>query len=83
MKLIFSSRKARVLSVYKISYIHLIKIEVENDKALYNNLTNTVRSANILMDDLRTNPKRYVSLSVFGKKDKSGALQAPIEQTKP
>ena len=54
-----------------------------NDKALYNNLTNTVRSANILMDDLRTNPKRYVSLSVFGKKDKSGALQAPLEQTKP
>lgn len=54
-----------------------------NDKALYNNLTNTVRSANILMDDLRTHPKRYVSLSVFGKKDKTGALQAPLEQPKP
>lgn len=49
-----------------------------NDKALYDNLTNTVRSANILMDDLRVHPKRYVSLSVFGKKDKSGPLLAPL-----
>ncbi|MFY7963696.1 MAG: MlaD family protein [Chitinophagaceae bacterium] len=54
-----------------------------NDKSLYNNLTNTVRSANILMDDLRTHPKRYVSISVFGKKDKTGALQAPLEPAKP
>lgn len=49
-----------------------------NDKTLYNNLTNTVRSANILMDDLRTHPKRYINISVFGKKDKSKALTAPI-----
>lgn len=49
-----------------------------NDKTLYNNLTNTVRSANILLDDLKTNPKRYVSFSVFGKKDKTQPLQAPI-----
>ena len=50
-----------------------------NDKTLYNNLTNTVRSANILMDDLRTHPKRYVSLSVFGSKDKTGALKEPLK----
>jgi phospholipid/cholesterol/gamma-HCH transport system substrate-binding protein len=49
-----------------------------NDKALYDNLTNTVRSANILMDDLRVHPKRYVNISVFGKKDKSGPLMAPL-----
>ncbi len=54
-----------------------------NDKTLYNNLTNTVRSANILVDDLRTHPKRYVNISVFGKKDKTGALQAPLETSKP
>jgi phospholipid/cholesterol/gamma-HCH transport system substrate-binding protein len=53
-----------------------------NDKALYNNLTNTVRSANILMDDLRTHPKRYVNISVFGKKEKGGALQAPLDTTR-
>lgn len=50
-----------------------------NDKTLYNNLTNTVRSANILMDDLRKNPKRYVNISVFGRKDKSGPLMAPLD----
>ncbi|SJZ86904.1 MlaD family protein [Sediminibacterium ginsengisoli] len=49
-----------------------------NDKTLYDNLTNTVRSANILMDDLRVHPKRYVNISVFGKKDKSGPLMAPL-----
>ncbi len=52
-----------------------------NDKTLYNNLTNTVRSANILMDDLKTHPKRYVNISVFGKKDKSTPLSAPINDT--
>ena len=49
-----------------------------NDKALYDNLTNTVRSANILMDDLRVHPKRYVNISVFGRKEKGGALTAPL-----
>ncbi len=53
-----------------------------NDKALYDNLTNTVRSANILMDDLRVHPKRYVNISVFGKKDKTGPLMAPLDSTK-
>ncbi|GAC1442506.1 MAG: MlaD family protein [Sediminibacterium sp.] len=49
-----------------------------NDKTLYDNLTNTVRSANILMDDLRMHPKRYVSISVFGRKDKGSPLMAPL-----
>lgn len=49
-----------------------------NDKSLYNNLNNTIRSANILVDDLRMHPKRYVNISVFGKKDKSGPLMAPL-----
>jgi phospholipid/cholesterol/gamma-HCH transport system substrate-binding protein len=53
-----------------------------NDKTLYTNLTNTVRSANILIDDLKTHPKRYVNISVFGKKDKSTPLNAPLSETK-
>lgn len=53
-----------------------------NDKTLYDNLSNTVRSANILMDDLRMHPKRYVNISVFGKKDKTGPLMAPLDSTK-
>ncbi len=53
-----------------------------NDKQLYNNLTNTVRSANILVDDLRKNPKRYVNISVFGKKEKGDYLRAPLDSIK-
>ncbi|MEN9458988.1 MAG: hypothetical protein RL135_1582 [Bacteroidota bacterium] len=49
-----------------------------NDKTLYNNLNNTIKSANILVDDLRVHPKRYVNISVFGKKDKTGPLMAPL-----
>ncbi len=52
-----------------------------NDKVLYNNLTNTVRSANILIDDLKVHPKRYVNVSVFGKKDRSTPLKAPLNET--
>ena len=48
-----------------------------NDKTLYNKLTDAILSAEILMDDLRTNPKRYVNLSIFGKKDKNGPITSP------
>jgi len=49
-----------------------------NDKRLYNNLEATTRSLNTLLDDFRVHPKRYVNISVFGKKDKTGPLMAPI-----
>jgi phospholipid/cholesterol/gamma-HCH transport system substrate-binding protein len=51
-----------------------------NDKKLYTNLENTSRSLNTLLDDLRVHPKRYVNISVFGKKEKGGALMAPLNQ---
>lgn len=38
------------------------------DPALYNNLTSTAASADSLLRDLKSNPKRYVHFSVFGKK---------------
>ncbi len=41
-----------------------------NDETLYNNLTNTVLSADSLLNNLREHPKRYVHFSLFGKKDK-------------
>ncbi len=41
-----------------------------NDKSLYNNLNNTMESANNLLIDLKSNPKRYVHFSLFGKSDK-------------
>jgi len=49
-----------------------------NDKRLYNNLESTTRSLNTLLDDFRVHPKRYVNISVFGKKDKTGPLLAPV-----
>jgi phospholipid/cholesterol/gamma-HCH transport system substrate-binding protein len=49
-----------------------------NDKKLYQNMESTTRSMNILLDDFRVHPKRYVNISVFGRKDKTGPLTAPI-----
>ncbi|MDP3468236.1 MAG: MlaD family protein [Daejeonella sp.] len=41
-----------------------------NDERMYNNLTNAAANLDNLMIDLKANPKRYVSFSVFGgKKD--------------
>lgn len=49
-----------------------------NDKTLYNNLTSTTNKINILLDDIRVHPKRYVNISVFGKKDKGEYITAPL-----
>ncbi|WP_276503294.1 MlaD family protein [Terrimonas pollutisoli] len=51
-----------------------------NDRQLYNKLTDAILSAEILIDDLRAHPKRYVNLSIFGKKDKGGALTSPLKK---
>lgn len=40
-----------------------------NDTRLYDNLNSTANSANILLQDLKQNPKRYVHFSLFGKKN--------------
>lgn len=52
-----------------------------NGKELYNNINNSVRSLNILMDDLRVHPKRYVNISVFGKKEKGNYLTQPLNDS--
>jgi phospholipid/cholesterol/gamma-HCH transport system substrate-binding protein len=49
-----------------------------NDRHLYQNMEDATRSLNTLLDDLRVHPKRYVNISVFGKKDKTGPLMAPL-----
>ena len=35
---------------------------------LYTNLTSSLESLNLLLKDMKSNPKRYVHFSVFGKK---------------
>ena len=52
-----------------------------NDAALYKNLTSTSNKINLLMDDIRIHPKRYVSISVFGKKQKEEPLQVATPDT--
>ena len=40
------------------------------DEKLYNHALATTRNLELLLQDFRLNPKRYVSVSVFGKKQK-------------
>lgn len=41
-----------------------------NDDALYNNLSKTSKELELLLQDVRLNPTRYINVSVFGKKNK-------------
>jgi phospholipid/cholesterol/gamma-HCH transport system substrate-binding protein len=52
-----------------------------NDTKLYNNLNATSNKLNLLLDDLRLHPKRYVNVSVFGRKDKTTPLSVPLPDT--
>lgn len=45
-----------------------------NDKHLYNNLEAATKNLNLLLQDLRLNPKRYAHFSVFGKKQEAYTL---------
>lgn len=52
-----------------------------NDPSLYRNLASTGNKLNLLLDDIRVNPKRYVSISVFGKKQHVEPLMLPLPDT--
>jgi phospholipid/cholesterol/gamma-HCH transport system substrate-binding protein len=52
-----------------------------NDPTLYRNLASTGNKLNLLLDDIRINPKRYVSISVFGKKGKNDPIMVPLPDT--
>jgi phospholipid/cholesterol/gamma-HCH transport system substrate-binding protein len=49
-----------------------------NDSTFYNQLQGTLKSINTLIDDVKVHPKRYINISVFGKKDKSTPLTQPL-----
>ena len=49
-----------------------------NDSSFYQDLQGTLKSINTLVDDIKVHPKRYINVSVFGKKDKSAPLEKPI-----
>ncbi|NNC34613.1 MAG: MCE family protein [Croceitalea sp.] len=48
--------------------------KMANNDELYDNLSNASRELNLLLQDFRLNPKRYVNVSVFGKKQKEYEL---------
>lgn len=50
-----------------------------NDDALYNNLEKTSKELELLLEDVRLHPTRYVNVSVFGKKNKP--YVAPVKDT--
>ncbi|MBC7626563.1 MlaD family protein [Ferruginibacter sp.] len=52
-----------------------------NDTKLYYNLNATSNKINLLLDDVRVHPKRYVNISVFGRKNKNGPLLIPLPDT--
>ena len=45
-----------------------------NNEELYDNLNATSANLDRLLQDIRLNPKRYVHISVFGKKQKDFTL---------
>lgn len=57
--------------------------KMANNEELYDNLSNASRELDLLLQDFRLNPKRYVSVSVFGKKQKDYTLpvQDPAAQS--
>jgi phospholipid/cholesterol/gamma-HCH transport system substrate-binding protein len=63
--------------VYKINHNSGTLGLLMNDRALYDNLQKTILGLEILIDDIRVHPKRYVNISVFGKKDKGDYLTSP------
>ncbi len=47
------------------------------DEALYKNLEQTSKELELLLQDVRLNPTRYVNVSLFGKKNKPYVAPAP------
>jgi phospholipid/cholesterol/gamma-HCH transport system substrate-binding protein len=56
-----------------------------SDDAMYTNLTKTSKELELLLQDLRLNPTRYVNVSVFGKKNKPyvAPTTEPIKEEQP
>jgi phospholipid/cholesterol/gamma-HCH transport system substrate-binding protein len=48
-----------------------------NDKKMYDNINRTLLGLEILLDDVRLHPKRYVNISLFGGNSKPDPLTSP------
>ena len=52
-----------------------------NDPTMYQNLASTGNKLNLLLDDIRVNPKRYINISLIGKKQNNSPLLVPLPDT--
>ncbi len=68
-------------TINKLNYGNGTAAKLINDPNIYTQLQSTIKSVNTLVDDIKVHPKRYVSISVFGKKDKSAPLAKPLSDT--
>ncbi len=69
------------LTLQKLNTGNGTAAKIINDPAVYTELKNTINSVNTLVDDIKVHPKRYINISVFGKKDKTTPLSKPIADT--
>ncbi|TDP60839.1 MlaD family protein [Flavobacterium dankookense] len=53
--------------------------KLAKDETMYNNFAKTSKELELLLQDLRLNPTRYVNVSLFGKKNKP--YKAPVADT--
>jgi phospholipid/cholesterol/gamma-HCH transport system substrate-binding protein len=53
--------------------------KLAKDETMYNNFAKASKELELLLQDLRLNPTRYVNVSLFGKKNKP--YQAPVNDT--
>jgi phospholipid/cholesterol/gamma-HCH transport system substrate-binding protein len=51
-----------------------------NDKKMYGRINDAIESLQTLSDDVRAHPRRYVNLSIFGKKDNGDYLTKPLKK---
>lgn len=52
-----------------------------NDPTMYQNLASSGNKLNLLLDDIRVNPKRYINISLIGKKQNNSPLLVPLPDT--
>lgn len=61
--------------ISKINEGHGTLGKLAKNDSLYNNLNKSAEDLDKLLKDLRTNPKRYVHFSIFGRKEKKSEIK--------
>lgn len=56
--------------------------QLVNNDSLHTELVNASHSLDLLLNDMRVNPKRYVSFSLIGRKDKGELSKKELEQVR-